>query len=67
MPNFPGPTYNRLIETDPQILKVPMDNVGWGARMSIFGKDSMGADPSNNGAQKSGQPSAPEMGLKHTD
>jgi hypothetical protein len=66
MANFPGPTYNRLIETDPQILKVPMDNVGIGARMSIFGADSMGADSSANSAQKSGPPAAPEFALKHT-
>ena len=63
MANFPGPTYNRIIETDPQILKVPLDNVGWGARMSIFG--AMSADPSANSSQKSGQPSAPEFGIKH--
>lgn len=67
MPNFPGPTYNRLIETDPQVIKVPLDNVGIGARMSIFGKDAMGADSSSNEVQKSGPPAAPEFALKHTD
>jgi hypothetical protein len=65
MANFPGPTYNRIIETDPQIVKVPMDNVGWGARMSIFGM--MSADPASSSSQKSGQPKAPEMSIKHVD
>jgi len=65
--NFPGPTYNRLIETDPQILKVPFDNVGIGARLSIMGKDAMGADASNNANQKSGPPAAPEITIKHVD
>jgi hypothetical protein len=67
MANFPGPTYNRIIETDPQIIKVPLDNLGFGARLSIFGADVMGADPSSNSPQKSGPPKAPEFGLKHTD
>jgi hypothetical protein len=67
MANFPGPTYNRIIETDPQIVKVPLDNVGIGARLSIMGKDAMGADSSANENQRSGPPSAPEFLLKHTD
>ena len=65
MANFPGPTYNRLIETDPQIVKVPMDNMGWGARLSIFGQ--MSNSPENPSNQKSGKPSAPEMTIRHTD
>lgn len=34
MPNerFPGPNYNRIIENDPQIVKVAMENAEWGAR-----------------------------------
>ena len=67
MANFPGPTYNRLIETDPQIVKVPMDNMGWGARLSIMGNGALGADPSYNDNQKSGKPTAPEMTIRHTD
>jgi hypothetical protein len=67
MPNFPGPNYNRIIETDPQIIKVPLDNVGIGARLSIFGKDVMGNEPQNNSNQRSGPPSAPELMIKHTD
>jgi len=67
MPNFPGPGYNRIIETDPQIVKVPLDNMGIGARLSIFGKDIMGGDPSNNANQKSGPPGAPEITIKHVD
>ena len=54
MAQFPGPTYNRIIETDPQIVKVPMPTMGWGARSSAL--------PSGNAA-----PSAPEMTIKHVD
>jgi hypothetical protein len=67
MANFPGPGYNRIIETDPQIIKVPLDNMGIGARLSIFGKDVMGAESQNNSNQKSGPPSAPEFSIKHVD
>lgn len=31
---FPGPNYNQVIETDPQILQVPLESMGWGARKS---------------------------------
>jgi hypothetical protein len=67
MANFPGPTYNRIIETDPQIVKVPLDNVGWGARLSIMGSGVLGADPGSTGNQKSGAPKAPEFSIKHVD
>lgn len=30
--NFPGPKYNRIIEQDPQIIRVPMDHTDFGAR-----------------------------------
>ena len=59
--NFPGPSINRLIETDPQIVKVGMDYFQWGTRQSLFkhmSNDPVGSNP--------GQPSAPEMTLKHT-
>lgn len=39
MANFPGPTVNRLIDQDPQIVKVPMDHMGWGSRASAMPKD----------------------------
>ena len=58
--NFPGPNINRLIETDPQIINVPLDEMGWGSRRSIFGH-MMGDAKSNNPAQ----PSAPEMTISH--
>lgn len=54
MAQFPGPTYNRIIETDPQIVKVDMNKMDWGARPS--------AQPSGNAA-----PSAPEMTIRHVD
>lgn len=60
--NFPGPNINRLIENDPQIVKIPMDNMGFGSRKSIFaqlGNDPKSQDPAN--------PSAPEMTIKHTN
>lgn len=59
--NFPGPSINRIIETDPQIVKVPLDHFGWGARQSIFGH--LGNDPKSNNPAK---PTAPEMTIKHT-
>ena len=51
--NFPGPNITRLIDEDPQIIKVPMDKMGWGARPSAMPKDGKA-------------PSAPEMTIKHT-
>ena len=35
---FPGPNINRLIDEDPQIVKVPMPNMGWGSRPSAMPK-----------------------------
>ena len=58
--NFPGPNINRLIETDPQIVKVGMDEFQWGTRKSLWQHmtaDPVGANP--------GQPKAPEMTIKH--
>jgi len=67
MANWPSPNYNRIIETDPQIVKVPgaaAEKVifGWGTRPSLM--THMTADPSSD-QNKSGQPSAPEMTVKH--
>jgi hypothetical protein len=31
-PNFPGPKYNKVIESDKQIVQVPLDNAGIGGR-----------------------------------
>lgn len=33
-PNFPGPNINRLIDTDPQIIRVPMEHAEFGCRPS---------------------------------
>jgi len=60
--NFPGPNYNKLIETDSQIVKVNLDMVEWGARMSIFPKGGSPETPGKVG----GAPTAPEMTIKHT-
>jgi len=37
--NFPGPYLNRLIEEDPQIVRVPLDKMGFGARKSAQPKN----------------------------
>lgn len=37
--NFPGPSYNRLIENDPQIVKVAMDHMEWASRASAMPGD----------------------------
>lgn len=60
---FPGPNYNKLIETDPQIVKIALNEVEWGTRKSVQGvlkneASTPGGRPSN--------PSAPEMTIKHT-
>ena len=60
--NFPGPSINRLIDTDPQIVKVPLDYFQWGSRPSVM---PSGTDPKGS---KSGQApgSSGEMTIKHT-
>ncbi len=58
--NFPGPNINRLIENDPQIVKIPMDNMGWGSRASTWGR--MSSDPRS---QNPSQPTAPEATIRH--
>lgn len=35
---FPAPNYNNVIETDPQILQVPLEKMDWGARKSAMPK-----------------------------
>jgi hypothetical protein len=54
MAQFPGPNYNRIIESDPQIVKIPLDNMMWGSRPSAMPKGGEA-------------PSAPEMTIKHVD
>ena len=60
--NFPGPSINHLIDQDPQIIKVPMETVQWGARPSVMPK---GTDPKSS---QSGQApgTSGEMTIKHT-
>jgi len=57
---FPAPNYNRIIESDPQIVKVPLDEFGWGARSSLFSE--LRHDARSNSPSK---PDAPEMGIRH--
>lgn len=61
MARWPNPQYTKLVETDPQIVKVRMDQVEWGARPSIMPK---GQDAKSNMPGQA--PSAPEMGIRHT-
>lgn len=49
---FPGPNYNRIIESDPQIVKVDMENAEWGARK-----------PATNAASKTWKDN--KMTIKH--
>lgn len=42
-PNFPGPNLNRVIDTDPQIIKVPMDKTEFGSRSSAIPKNLQNA------------------------
>lgn len=58
--NFPGPSINRLIETDPQIIKVPMDEMGWGSRKSTLARLKNSVSSNDPAA-----PGAPEMSIKH--
>ena len=58
--NFPGPSINRLIENDPMIIKVPMDEMGWGSRKSSLARLNNSASSNDPAA-----PSAPEMTIKH--
>jgi hypothetical protein len=36
--SFPQQPFNKLIDEDPQIVRVPLDNVDWGSRPSIMKK-----------------------------
>lgn len=38
-PNFPGPNINRIIEEDPQIVKVNLEATEWGGRKSAQPSD----------------------------
>lgn len=62
MSRFPGPNYNSLITTDPQIVKVSMDTVEIGARNSAMPTGRTPQVPGSVG----NVPSAPEMTIKHT-
>ena len=62
MANFPGPKTNRLIDQDPQIVKVPMDYMDWGARASVMPK---GTNPKGTTSGQSPGTSG-EMTIKHT-
>jgi len=61
--NFPGPNINRLIENDPQIVKIDMDYMGWGTRTSMMGEVGRGRATGKN--SHPGDPKAPEATIKH--
>jgi len=37
-PKFPGPKFNSMIETDPQIVVIDVNKMDWGSRPSMMGK-----------------------------
>jgi hypothetical protein len=64
--NFPGPNINRIIEKDPQIVKINLDAMDWGSRMSIFTHMSGNAAAPNGGKDSQpASPNAPEIGISH--
>jgi len=60
--NFPGPNINRLIDKDPQIVKINVDYMEFGSRPSIFAQ--LSGDPRQNPGTP-GQPTAPEITISH--
>lgn len=36
--SFPQQPFNKLIDDDPQIVRVPLENVDWGSRPSVMKK-----------------------------
>ena len=44
---WPSISHNKLIENDPQIVKVPMDDVDWGATKSTMAKAKRPASGGN--------------------
>lgn len=67
---FPAPNYNRLIEQDPQIVKVAMDEFGWGARPAHFAEfqnpRSLQSTIQTGRKNVPAAPDAPEMTVQHT-
>ncbi len=51
---WPSVTHNKLIENDPTIVKVPMDDVDWGATKSTMSKTRRPASGGNG-----------KLGIKH--
>lgn len=35
---YPNTSHDKVVDNDPMIVKVPMDNVDWGARKGTMGK-----------------------------
>lgn len=54
--DWPSTEHNKLIENDPMIVKVPMDNVDWGSRKNVMGK---ARNPESGGNGK--------LGIRHVD
>ena len=53
---WPNADHNKLIENDPMIVKVPMDNVDWGSRKGIMAK-ARNAESGGNS----------RLGIKHVE
>lgn len=54
--SWPSTPHNALIENDPMIVKVPMDNVDWGARKGTMAK---ARNPESGGNGK--------LGIRHVE
>ena len=52
--DWPSIAHNKLIENDPSIIKVPMDDVDWGATKNTMGKVRRPASGGNG-----------KLGIKH--
>lgn len=54
--DYPACDYNTLNENDPMVVKVPMDDLGWGSRKGQMGK---ARNPESGGNRR--------MGIKHVE
>ncbi len=52
--DYPATPHNRLIDTDPMIVKVPLDGVDWGSRRSQMARVKNSEGYNSN-----------RMGIKH--
>jgi hypothetical protein len=51
-PNFLQPSYNKIIEQDPQIIKVNLEYTEWGARKSNLSQNTVNDMTLEHASQK---------------